>query len=127
VAGGTVTFVGRNTLYGGFAGSLSGRTAIASLLAPPRPPQHPYAWLVIPGLCAVLGAVLFSESETVGEPALGEAVIALAAVGIVSIRWMFQELQRYPAKIADYNSRMDRWRRLWYCHRCDTIFDPGTG
>jgi len=136
--------------------TLSGYTIseLAKLLAAPPEPRKPsgFGWMSLPIGCIgfiggyLLGAVLALPGffiSGMGNPSVPVAwqiigfceVIIAAIVGyglvIVFIRHKARERlkvdeARYVAEKLKWNAAIQRWNRMYYCHRDGIAFDPDT-
>lgn len=114
-----------------------GHSRLAAALAPPPRPCGPPGGLrmLIGGLIvAVLGAVFGAVSLPfclilIGIPFLLMGGIT-AIVGVfVAGRglWAVCQGMKADAQVPRWGLVMDVWVRLFYCRRCDSVFDPATG
>lgn len=114
MVGGGHMFGGNNfaTLSGGVTGT-SGATQLAQFLAPP----------VCPKLYTTENWVRFF---------VGGALAALLTFGLAipffAIAGLFMASKQSAAQqqLAVFNRQMPRWTRLYYCSKCDNIYDPMT-
>lgn len=122
---------------------------LAKYLSKPREPQKPSSVAWFPGCwtMAILAvAVYFFVSRIVDElPArIFDNDIALIAAGIVLFGLVFWGLmklvnslkksdekdrkanQDYENRLADYKAGLPVWDKLYYCHKHDVVFIPGS-
>lgn len=92
--------------------STATQTALAGRLSPPAEPTFRLGGLIIVGLVMGISTLLLDL-----DPALilGAAVI----IGIGVLGYFDTNKKRRKWK-----EEMDRWRKLYYCSRCDLVFEP---
>lgn len=122
---------GHTMMVGGSTASTShGHTGLVGmLLPPPRPAFHP-RWTfskLVPSVGIVLGFLAFTASP----------MAATCIVGITSLLWLLSLVSESRAESqgrADFTiahtqweHSMQVWNRLFYCSRCDHVYDPQQG
>ena len=128
--------------------SLTGQTGLSKLLAAPPEPKPPrddgsmsYALLYllpVGFLVAAFSFILFITAEAiviVDEQGQGVPIdellrILLITVGIMLFFGLFSyvaligPLRRYRRRHATWLKAKAIWDELYYCHHCDTVFNP---
>ena len=109
----------------------SGASEIARLLMPPVRPRFVASWagsilVAITGLVAVLIAA-----------SMGGPLWATTAAALAGLLWFFvlraeggteaTGQARHHAALAQWEHAMRIWDRLFYCSRCDHVYDPQDG
>jgi hypothetical protein len=127
---------------------ITGQTELSKMLAAPAPPKHPwdeggasYALLFLLPVCFLIGAfslILFISAEAIAiVDAQGQAAPLLEFVQVILVTFgitLFFGLSSYFALIGPrrlYRRRYAAWvkakaiwEELYYCHHCDTVFNP---
>lgn len=113
-----------------------GATRLAEMLAPPEEPTNA-AVVVIILACIGLLCFLWFLAVLVLEGLLGWtgsslagivlAVVALSVLYDPAKRLAERQAEQFQKKHALWKLAMDRWESLYYCSRCDQVFDPATG
>lgn len=122
---------------GTFAGSTfgGGSTDLAARLAPPRDPHRVYSGWFFAGL-GTLGYGGYSVAMACGIVGyqtpemttffLGGGLLLLALSGLCWWRFALHQGELAEEKRA-YPERMRCWGSLFYCARCDAVYDPASG
>lgn len=126
--GGTTIMGGYTTLSGWSQSELSRRLA-----SPQRPQQRPigcwfYGALVFFGLGAFGGLlqVVFGGLKSAENwGALFFVLFTLLFVLLGGLGHSQSEQRRVERELPAWEAAMDKWNRLFYCHRCDGVFVPG--
>lgn len=122
---------GHSIMVGGSTASSSlGQTALANLLLPPRCPSfHPsrVGSILIPIVGFLISLILYSAGP----------MIATSAALVTSVIWYFVLMSEgRAAALGQARLRFDyprweraiqTWNRLFYCSRCDHVYDPQAG
>ena len=115
-------------------GTATTRTYLARRLAPPRLP----AWYVLPAAAAAVLAVMLlgSVGLIVNDPSgltpsmvLGVVMVLLMLAGMLAGAVVLTVVGRrqHQTKLPEFQRRLQHWRSLFYCVRCDKTFVPSTG
>ncbi len=128
---------GGGAVFGGESVShVSGGTRLASVLAPPvQPPMQELAeflvaWLL--GLGAFCIAIFSIPPFSASYSPMALLFAALCAAGSVLAAqvgcWRKQQYQGfYERAVTGWREASEIWNRLYYCPRCDHVYDPTTG
>ena len=138
VAGGIVGQGGGQTMVAGFSGVQSGATMLAQRLAPPTAPAPPSTWrLTWAFLSAAAGGGAYwiyrspaSNGETFPAFLLWVAVAFGALAVLLVALYLAQSSSAradYQRRQVEYQQAMAQWGNMWYCNRCDTVYDPVSG
>jgi hypothetical protein len=141
----TVTYSDGKVGSGGgyISGVSTSASRLAQKLAPPvKPPKPSFtcSYYLGVGMMFVFGLLTLPPligGAMEGGGAAGEwftllvCPVSLIAIGAVITRKASSEKKRremeYPKLLADWNTKIDRWNNLFYCHRDGTLFDQRTG
>jgi hypothetical protein len=112
-----------------------GSTDLAARLAPPRNPHRVYSGWFFAGLatlgygvaCALMAAQVFTSQPPDTVIGLGIAsALLLALSGLCWWKFALHQAELGKEK-REYSERMQRWNTLYYCGRCDSVYDPASG
>lgn len=81
---------------------------------------------------AVLGFV--SANTTADGSIIGGFFAVLALGGFVLAWYLYRNFQSaksrslvaYQADLRKFEQAIQKWDRLWYCEKCDRVFDPAS-
>ncbi len=122
---------GNTVMVGGPTSSTShGQTALAALLLPPnRPVFRPSRVGSI--LVPLIGGLVSLVASTAGPLPASVAVLLTCALWFVVLlsegRAAADGLARHGASRLVWEQAMQTWGRLFYCSRCDHVYDPQEG
>ncbi len=137
---------GRSTNFGAAGGrvavmrgysQLSGhqQTRLGALLAPPPYPRYRSNWmlagigLAIASLLAFFPFLVYSASNVKDPSAWSSLVVGgVIAATVLIAKFVFDATQRKAAtaRVPHWEKAMSTWQQLYYCHRDDQVFIPGT-
>lgn len=124
VTTGGAVFVSRGGTAGAISSSSNYTTTVTStvqaqrLVPPPQPRfTFPAVVLIIP---LIIGGCLAASMGNMGNIVFGGAVLCAIGLGIFLNN---RGQEKLKAEMPLWEKAMSRWNRLYYCARCDGIFD----
>ena len=132
--GGTVMPEGDLDGPGGFgSGSWMGRRRMASRFRPPRKPTRlSIALISVTLVFSFTVAPCFVCNYTSGksplEAGIAYALLALCLSSLAAYLYLSRwQKSHYRTETPRWFHSMRKWNRLYYCQRCDSVFDSETG
>ena len=122
---------GHSVMVGGPTASSSfGQTALASQLLPPRRPVF-HASHIASILIPLIGFAVSLIAYSAGPVAATVGVLLTCGLWMLALltegRSAADGQARHDAACATWDSAMLVWNRLFYCSRCDHVYDPQAG
>ncbi|HLK61120.1 MAG TPA: hypothetical protein VKU00_31450 [Chthonomonadaceae bacterium] len=119
-----------------FSERSKGATRLAEMLEPPTEPAN-VGMIMVLLFCTALLFCLWLSSALLFQNLFGWTggcitgiVVVLFAFSMIydpAKRVSDRQTKRYEEKHTQWKQAMDRWDNLYYCSRCDHVYDPDSG